>query len=183
MKMAVWFHVTTGKGNNPGSGWAPGECIWSPSINKKGRIAHYGIMREVQSHDKIVICVNGDVRGTAFVSKTCREETKGPPDPGAWAYARSYFRIDLSEYGVFRSSVRLSDVAKLFKQDIRREMLSIGPTYYLFSWYPASEFYPGGKLVLGQGRFLARGTPVLMESVKQCLDKEDQAGLDWTDDA
>lgn len=172
--MAVWFHVTTGKGNRSGSGWAPGECIWSPSANKRGSVAHYGIMREVRPHDQVVVCVNGEICGAAVVKAACREDTHGPPDPGAWSYARSFFRIDLSDYVGFRSTVRLSDVAERFKADIRREMLSLRPTYYLFSWYPESEFYPGGKLVLGQGRFLARATPVLLDSVKKSLEPQDQ---------
>ena len=53
-------------------------------------------------------------------------------------------------------------------------MVKSRPKYYLYSWYPDGEFYPGGKLVLGQGRFLARATPVLIESVKQCLSAKDQ---------
>jgi len=174
--MAVWFHVTTGKSNR--SGWAPGECIWSPSANKRGSVAHYGIMREPRTQDKVLVCVNGEICGSAFVKAICREETHGPPDPGAWSYARSFFRIDLVDYVSFNSAVRLSDVVGRFKKDIRQEMLSIRPSYYLFSWYPESEFYPGGKLVLGQGRFLARGTPVLIDSVKKCLATQDAPAFD-----
>jgi len=172
--MAVWFHVTTGKGNRAGSGWAPGECIWSPSANKRGSVAHYGIMREARPDDHVVVCVNGEICGVGVVKAPCREDTHGPPDPGTWSYARSFFRIDLSDYVDFRARVRLSEVAERFKADIRNEMLTLRPTYYLFSWYPDSEFYPGGKLVLGQGRFLARATPVLIESVKKNLGPEDQ---------
>lgn len=175
--MALWFHVTTGRGNHPGSGWAPGECIWSPSANKRGSVAHYGIMREVRPKDKVVICVNGDIRGAATVGSGYREETAGPPDTGAWGYARSFFRIDLVEYVGLGSIIRLTDLAKRFKEDIRQEMVSRRPKYYLFSWYPDSEFYPGGKLVLGQGRFLARGTPVLVDSVNRCLTERDKVDI------
>jgi hypothetical protein len=172
--MATWFHVSTGKGNPPGSGWAPGECIWSPSSNPRGSVAHYRIMLEVRPADSVVVCVNGSFCGLASVSAACKEVGAGPPEFGAWSYARSFFKIALADYKPFSSAVRLNAVAERFKREIRQEMLALRPTYHLFSWYPESEFYPGGKLVLGQGRFLARATPVLLESVKQCVAGKDQ---------
>ena len=172
--MAFWFHVTTGKGNPPGSGWAPGECVWSPSSNKRGSVAHYRIMLEVRPDDKMIVCVNGSICGIAAVETACKEVTSGPPDRGAWSYARSFFRIDLASYVAFATCVSLNKVAEQFKSGIRQEMIATRPTYYLYSWYPESEFYPGGKLVLGQGRFLARATPVLVESVKQSLVGQDR---------
>ncbi len=175
--MPNWFHVTTGKGNPPGCGWAPGECIWSPSSNRRGSVAHYGIMREVRPGDQVVVCVNGSICGVAAVGEACKEVNVGPPDCGAWSYARSFFRTELVAFNAFSSPIGLNTVAERFKHEIRQEMLAMKPTYYLYSWYPESEFYPGGKLVLGQGRFLARATPVLVKSVKQCLSAKDQLAM------
>ena len=172
--MAIWFHVTTVRGNPLGSGWAPGECIWSPSANKRGSVAHYGIMLKARPGDKVIVCVNGDVCGVASVFTACKEVTSGPPERGAWSYARSFFRVELADYITFATSVKLNIVAEKCKREIRQDMVKSRPKYYLYSRYPDGEFYPGGKLVLGQGRFLARATPVLIESVKQCLSAKDQ---------
>jgi hypothetical protein len=172
--MAIWFHVTTVRGNPLGSGWAPGECIWSPSANKRGSVAHYGIMLEARPGDKVIVCVNGNICGIASVFTACKEVTSGPPDCGTWSYAKSFFRVDLEDYVTFTTSVNLNKVAAQFKREIRQDMVTNRPTYYLYSWYPDSEFYPGGKLVLGQGRFLARATPVVIESVKQILSVKDR---------
>jgi hypothetical protein len=131
-------------------------------------------MLEARPGDKVIVCVNGNVCGVASVFTACKEVASGPPDRGAWAYARSFFRVDLEDYVTFTTPVNLNKVAAQFKREIRQDMVTNRPTYYLYSWYPDSEFYPGGKLVLGQGRFLARATPVVIESVKQILSVKDR---------
>jgi hypothetical protein len=131
-------------------------------------------MLDVRPADQVVVCVNGVICGLALVEAVCKEVAVGPPESGVWSYAKSFFRIALVDYTVFSSPVGLKVVAERFKHEIRQEMLSLRPTYYLYSWYPESEFYPGGKLVLGQGRFLARAAPVLSESVTQCFAGRDR---------
>ena len=175
--MAIWFHVTTGKGNPRGSGWAPGECIWSPSSNSRGSVAHYGIMREVRPADVIIVCVNGKMCGVASAATACREVNAGPPERGSWSYARTFFRVDLADYVPLTEPVSISDLAKIYKSEIRQDMLDNRPTYYLYSWYPESEFNPGGKLVLGQGRFLARSTPTLVQCLRSGLSISDKAKI------
>lgn len=175
--MATWFHVTTGKGNPQGSGWAPGECIWSPSSNSRGSVAHYGIMREVRPGDAVVVCVHGQICGVASASSAYREVHSGPPESGPWSYARSFFKVDLANYVTFTAPTSISAVATTFKCAIRQDMLENRPTYYLYSWYPENEFNPGGRLVLGQGRFLARATPTLIDCVRQSLSSVDRAKM------
>ena len=176
--MDIWLQVASRKSSTDNQGWGLGECIWSPSEDRRGSIRQYKIMFSVVPGDVVINCANGQIVGFSRASAACRTVQNRPPDPGPWAYSRSFFRVELTGFYEFSKPVSLKDVADRFKDEISADIEANRPRYYLFSWYPKSEFYPDGKLALAQGRFLARSTPVLIEAIRSCLLPADRTAFD-----
>jgi len=161
--MTVWIENTTGNYDHGGPGWEFGVCVWSPALDRRGLEGRYKIMREVRAREKILNCYDGSIRGTAEIGTECYTTQNRPPEPGPWAYARSFHRFNLANFRRLPQPVPLKRLIENFANEIRRDIEENRPTYYLFSWYPPSPFKPNGKIVLSQGRFLARGTPALID--------------------
>jgi hypothetical protein len=172
--MQVWIESASGRDEHGGEGWELGRCIWSPSHDRRGRVQKYGIMKSPCVGDIVINCSGGDIVGVSLVCKTAEKIIKGPPKPGNWDYAQSYFRIDLTDYSVFEQRVGLYEVANRFFDRLREDIEQNRPRYYLFSLYRPSEVHPLGKLVLSQGRFLARSTLVLTDCIAACLSDNDR---------
>lgn len=175
MATQVWIEAASGRDEHGGPGWELGRCIWSPTHDRLGRTQKYGIMTAPRIGDVVVNCSAGELIGVSRVCRSADTTASGPPMPGPWGYARSFFRLNLDDYLQFKGRVSLNEVTARFFDEIRKDIEGNRPKYYLFSLYPPSERYPSGKLVLAQGRFLARSTPILNECIAKCLSKEDRA--------
>jgi hypothetical protein len=170
----VWIESASGRDNHGGAGWELGSCIWSPAHDRLGRTQKYGIMNAPRVGDQVINCSAGLIVGISRVSRPAETTSSGPPNPGAWGYARSFFRLNLDDYTQCETHVALNEVAKRFFARIREDIETNRPKYYLYSLYPPSERNPTGKLVLAQGRFLARSTATLNGCVTACLAKRDR---------
>jgi hypothetical protein len=175
--LEVWIEAASGRDSHGGVGWELGRCIWSPAHDRLGRTQKYGIMSAPRVGDVVVNCSAGTIVGVSRVCRSAETTTSGPPNPGPWGYARSFFRLNLDDYLQFEDQVTLSDVTKRFFNRIREDIEGNRPKYYLFSLYPPSERYPSGKLVLAQGRFLARSTATLNSCIAECLSEKDRAAF------
>ena len=173
--MQVWIEAASGRDNHGGVGWEFGRCIWSPAQDRLGRTQKYGIMNAPSVGDPVINCSAGLIVGISRVCRSAESTTSGPPNPGAWGYARSFFRLNLDDYVTCENSVPLNDVVTRFFSRIREDIESNRPKYYLFSLYPPSERNPTGKLVLAQGRFLARSTAALDACIMESLATKDRA--------
>jgi hypothetical protein len=172
--MQVWIEAASGRDDHGGEGWEFGRCVWSPAHDRLGRTQKYGIMSAPCVGETVINCSAGEIIGISRISRLAETTTSGPPNPGAWGYARSFFRLNLDDYLQFESRVMLNEIAKRFFGRIREDIESNRPKYYLFSLYPPGERYPSGKLVLAQGRFLARSTAILNNCIAECLSKKDR---------
>lgn len=172
--MQVWIEAASGRDDHGGLGWELGRCIWSPAHDRLGRTQKYGIMTTPSVGDPVINCSAGVVVGVSRVCGPAETTTARPPNPGPWGYARSYFRLNLEDYAEFENRITLNDVAKRYFDRLRKDIESNRPKYYLFSLYPPSERHPTGKLVLAQGRFLARSTPTLDACLADALSKKDR---------
>jgi hypothetical protein len=173
--MQVWIEAASGRDGHGGVGWELGRCIWSPAHDRLGRTQKYGIMTAPSVGDPVINCSVGLIIGISRVCRLAESTTSGPPNPGVWGYARSFFRLNLDEYVACETTVPLNDVAKRFFSRIREDIESNRPKYYLFSLYPPSERNPIGKLVLAQGRFLARSTATLDACIMESLATKDRS--------
>lgn len=171
----VWIEAASGRDDHGGAGWELGRCIWSPAHDRLGRTQKYGIMAVPQVGDPIINCSAGLIVGVSRVCRPAETVTSGPPNAGAWGYARSFFRLNLDQYVELQSRVSLNEVAKRCFDRLRRDIEDNRPKYYLYSLYPPSERHPTGKLVLAQGRFLARSTATLTACIGESLGKADRA--------
>jgi hypothetical protein len=176
--MQVWIEATSGRDDHGGAGWELGKCIWSPACDRLGRTQKYGIMTAPCVGDPVINCSAGVVVGVSRICETVVTTTTRPPNPGAWGYARSFFRLNLDQYVVFETQVSLKDIAMRFFDRIREDIELNRPKYYLFSLYPPAERHPAGKLVLAQGRFLARSTATLNACVAGSLSRPDRVVLE-----
>ncbi len=174
LTMQVWIEAASGRDEHGGEGWELGRCIWSPANDRLGRTQKYGIMNSPRVGDPVINCSAGLIVGISRVCRAAETTTVGPPNPGAWGYARSFFRLNLDEYAACKTRIPLNDVVKKFFSRIREDIESNRPKYYLFSLYPPSERNPTGKLVLAQGRFLARSTPTLDTCITESLAHNDR---------
>lgn len=176
--MQVWIEAASGRNDHGGKGWELGRCIWSPAHDRLGRTQKYRVMNWPSVGDPVVNCSAGIVLGVSRVCRPVEITSAGPPNPGPWGYARSFYRLSLNQYAEFESRVALNAIAKQFLNPLREDIERNRPKYFLFSLYPPSERHPTGKLVLAQGRFLARSTSALNACLAASLPMKDRALLE-----
>ena len=161
----VWIENTTSKYEHGGPGWEFGTCIWSPATDRRGVEGKYKIMRLVQTGCPIINCYDNAIRGVSMADGDCFTTDNSPPNAGPWAYARNFHRINLRDYKAVAQPISLKSIVDEHKDDISREIETERPKYNLFSWWPPSDFYPSGRVVPSQGRFLASATPLLCKII------------------
>lgn len=169
---SVWIENTTSKGDHGGAGWEFGTCVWCPAKDRRGSEGKYKIIREVKAGDLVINCYDGVIRGTSRAKNACYTTNNRPTNPGDWGYATAYCRFDLENFHELPSRVPVRKLIERFKDELSREIETAHPPYYLFSWWPRSQWYPEGRVVISQGRFLARATPMLCRLI------DSLAGLD-----
>ena len=172
--MNVWIENTTSKNDHGGLGWEFGKCIWSPAVDRRGAERQYSIMRSVKKGDRVINCYDAVIRGISIAECDCYTIHDRPPHPEPWGYANKFYRFNLSDFTELEDPVPLKQLVERYKDVIRDDIETNRPKYYLYSWWPKSEFYPDGRIVLSQGRFLARGTPALVKMMCELLHLDEQ---------
>ena len=120
--MQVWIEAASGRDDHGGPGWELGRCIWSPAHDRLGRTQKYGIMTVPRVDDVVVNCSAGNIVGVSRISRLAETTASGPPNPGPWGYARSFYRLPLDDYLEFEDRVTLNDVAERFFDEIRADI-------------------------------------------------------------
>lgn len=123
--------------------------------------------------DVVVNCLDGEIMGVSEVATLAKETARRPPLPAKWEYATSFFRFELRNFRRFSESARLRDVASKYFNALRDDITLNSPKYYLYSYHRPGVFAPDGKIVLSQGRFLARGTPTLAMCLASVISPQD----------
>lgn len=98
-----------------GGAWAFPNCIWSPSKKENGgKWPFWEKVLDVKEEDT-VIHLRGTQPNAHFVgfSRAAGNgfvTTKRPPDAGAWSFASTFHRADLSDYTPFHKPINLTKV-------------------------------------------------------------------------
>lgn len=163
----VWIENTSSQFEHGGEGWALGQCVWCPTADRRGAGGKYGIIKELRPGDRVIHCYDSNFLGTSEVAEQSRTVTDRPPNVGSYGFAAAFHRVELREYRPLSRSSTVRGFVEQFSSEIRGEIESTRPKYYLFSWQPPGEYCPAGKLSLSQGRFLARCTPALLRLIQQ----------------
>ena len=95
-----------------GGSWSFPSCVWAPSHKNSKKLVswpYWSKILELKSGDTL-FHLSGKDRSAEFVgvstvSGNGFETMQGPPDPKAWAYARSFFRANLRDYAPFVKSL------------------------------------------------------------------------------
>ena len=172
--MTTWVELSSGKDEHGGRGWEFGTCLWSPTKTRLGQTRNYGIMLQPAVGEYVINCEAGIIKGTSVVSVACRVVKDSPPAAGPWRYSREFYRVELTAYEAFKTSLPLRLVVSRCFDTIRDDIDKHRPTYYPFSLYPKSDHYPNGRIHVSQGRFLAKSTSTLSRCISSCLDPEDR---------
>ncbi len=151
---SVWIEMTSGERSNADNEWAFGQSLWSPSRAQDGN-DRYALMREPKSGDLVLHLADGQFVGLSKVRESYIESASGPPEPGRWENAESYYRIPLFGFERFENSIPWQSLTETIKNDIKANE----PQAYPFS------IDKNGKLVAVQGLYLRRCTPTLFDAI------------------
>jgi putative restriction endonuclease len=145
-----------------GGTWAFTNCLWSPTLkrpNKSGRQdrwAYWEKLLSVRAGDT-VFHLQGKPPKAYFVGYSTAssdgfETTRRPPDPGEWAYAESFYRVDLTNYTPLHTPIHLD---KVFAG--KRQQLEVYFDANKSAIVKRNLFYvrQGGKLQCQNGAYLS----------------------------
>lgn len=122
----IWFENTNTKSSpeHGGPGWEFGKCLWSPAKAKDGS-DRYKAMREIQAGDLVLHSCDGELCGISFAKDAYRERKDDPPDPGPWAGAAPFYRVDLERFAPLEKPIALKNLYEQHGERLRREIESI----------------------------------------------------------
>ena len=98
-----------------GGTWAFPNCIWSPSEKENGgKWPFWEKVLAVKEGDTVIhlrgIQPNAHFVGFSQAAGDGFITTKRPPDAGAWSFASTFYRADLSHYTPFHGPINLTKV-------------------------------------------------------------------------
>jgi putative restriction endonuclease len=99
-----------------GGTWSFPNCVWAPT-EKKGEAGRWPFWEKVlnlRAGDS-VLHLKGIPPAARFVGHSTVatdgfETSRRPPDPGEWAYAKSFYKADLHGFVPFHNPINLTDV-------------------------------------------------------------------------
>jgi len=106
-----------------GGSWSFPNCVWAPTEKDGGGSwpfwSKVGGMRE----GDLVLHLRGvtphaDFVGFSTVAGNGFETEKRPPDPGDWAFAKKFYRADLTDFTPFHAPVNLDAIFKLRRDQL-----------------------------------------------------------------
>jgi putative restriction endonuclease len=98
----LWLEMSRDEAHGGGS-WAFGQSLWSPSRKTNGtKWAFWDTLLQVETDDP-VLHLRGKGDRASFVAFSTAaadgfETSDRPPSPGAWSYARSFYRVPLRDF-------------------------------------------------------------------------------------
>ncbi len=107
----MWLEMSRDE-EHGGTGWGFTECLWSPTHkDPKGKWSHWETVREVR-RGNVVLHLRGKGRKAHFVGFSTAtsdgyETYARPPILKEWAYAKSFYRVDLSDFVRFEDPINL----------------------------------------------------------------------------
>jgi putative restriction endonuclease len=110
----LWLEMSRDEAHGGGT-WGFGQALWSPTHRTDGtKWAFWQTLLRVEAGDT-VLHLRGKGEKAAFVGvSTARsdgEETdERPPEPGEWAYAKTFYRVPLQDFTRFHDPVALYEV-------------------------------------------------------------------------
>src|SRR5262245_54102119 len=110
----MWLEMSRDEVHGGGN-WGFGQSLWSPTRNRSNRKWQYWELLLQVQQDDVVLHLKGEEREAALVgfssaSADGEETLERPPEPGDWAYARSYYRVRLQEFVAFDTPILIYDV-------------------------------------------------------------------------
>jgi hypothetical protein len=173
----IWLEVSRDviHGDITGLGsWSFGKCLWSPtSKTNREKSGFWEPLQDVQAGD-VIFHVRWIQRQPAIVGFSSAdtdgiiERIERPPNPGKWAYARSFYRVILKDYVDFPKPLFLRDIFSRYKSALV-EYLEISkskpkkqrsPLFYTVAKKGAMK----GKLRVNQGLTLRHSTKSYLTS-------------------
>jgi hypothetical protein len=107
-----------------GGSWAFGRSLWSPSRKTNGtRWAFWETLLRVEAGDPVLHLRGKGDRATFVAFSTSAaggfETGDRPPNPGAWGYTRSYYRVTLRDFTPLADPMLLRDVFRRRDTELR----------------------------------------------------------------
>ncbi len=99
-----------------GEGWSYKNCVWAPTVKRKGRGSwpFWSKILTVKEGD-VIVHLRGKreqafFEGYSFALGDGYETRERPPRPGRWSYSKRFYRADLIGFTPFDQPIRLWDV-------------------------------------------------------------------------
>lgn len=162
-----WVEIKVGE--DGGTGWEFGTCLWSPSRDVSDR-DRYAVMREPRQGDRVFHVRDGEFVGQSRVAAETTRSDDQPPRVGNWADMPPYYRIELTDYEPFPRRFAIFEFLKHEDRPIRAE-LSVSPKHFPFC-------VQGGRLRTVQGLYLAKSTAALTQLILKHAELVQEEGPD-----
>src|SRR5690348_9490222 len=111
----MWLEMSRDEMHGGGE-WGFTKCLWSPTTKKGGtsKWAYWENLLRVKAGDT-VLHLRGEGKKAAFVGFSIAENNgyktnDAPGKPGGWAYAKSFYRVNLRDFNPFDKPLFLQDV-------------------------------------------------------------------------
>jgi hypothetical protein len=104
--------------------------------------------------------------GSSRIKSEYKEVDQEPPMPGGWAGRGKYYRIELTGYKEFPTTLPLNVITKQYKSEIFTDLIKNTPRFYPFTTH-------GDEIRTVQGIYLARCTEFLVGVLKDALGIEE----------
>jgi hypothetical protein len=98
-----------------GGTWGFGNCLWAPTKKKNGRKWRFWTkVSEVRKGDLVMhlrgIPPNASFVGYSVAANGGFQTGHRPPNPGKWGFAKSFYRVDLTDFVPFHQPINLTNI-------------------------------------------------------------------------
>ena len=119
----LWLEMSRDEAHGGGS-WAFGQSLWSPSRKTNGtKWAFWETLLHVETDDPVLHLRGKGDRATFVAFSTASadgfETSDRPPSPGAWSYARSFYRVPLRDFTPLDDPMLLRDIFRRRDTELR----------------------------------------------------------------
>ncbi len=119
----LWLEMSRDEAHGGGS-WAFGQSLWSPSRKtNRTKWAIWETLLHVETDDPVLHLRGRGDRATFVAFSTAAadgfETSDRPPSPGAWSYARSFYRVPLRDFTPLADPMLLRDIFRRRDAELR----------------------------------------------------------------
>jgi len=178
--MKIWIEIRQerhGLGNDDRDEWAYGKALWSPTTDKGGA-KRYELMKQPAKGDLVLhFYETSGVRyfhAKSKVTKPYQISTEVPNNPGQWAWAKKFFRIDIDKFELINNPIDLSGFTDIYDIPLRQEIVEDSPPNYPFQikTYKDIKFTRDSQVTLKQGKYLSACSKKLLTLLEESSDIE-----------